>query len=611
MAFSKRKPTVVAPATSRLCPDCGAGLRTSKGNWVYCPNKYADSKPCPFKGFPAGGSVKVSGIVGTIKPLEAPSAEQLAIMTACQTATGNMLVEALAGTGKSTLLVQLVRIFADRSLTVLCVSFAKRDKLNLESKVAGRAKVLTSNGAGLSILSNYCRRFGARLNFNDDADYQILESKLRADGLIKLDAETGRDKWDVPAGAVSVIKSLVEKARTCLPLAAPAEPTEKEWQELSDRFSLEVDTADWPIVHHYAVLVFRELASLKNMLVWGVDFAGQVFLPVYHGLKPDTTYDRVLVDEAQDQSYVTRSIARLFTRPDTGRIVAVGDRNQAIYSWRGADFAALDEMKKLMESNGGAPSTFPLTLCRRCATAIIGEAQNIVPAIQALPDAVRGEVRSITEDKAFIAELIERRKGLVICRANAPSMSICLKLLAARVPAAMARSNIVGDLITLIDKCAADKGDQCPVVDVLEAANAWLSDRLAKLAKRQNGAAQSQVATDKVACIVALSEEQSVQTAGGLKRKIDQLFPCIDGGPNADTMVVFYTVHGVKGGESKSVYLYSPEGQKVTLWDQIWTDAIDRDNTLYVAITRAELELTYAGMPPSLVRMSDADPDAE
>jgi superfamily I DNA/RNA helicase len=69
-------------------------------------------------------------------------------------------------------------------------------------------------------------------------------------------------------------------------------------------------------------------------------------------------------------------------------------------------------------------------------------------------------------------------------------------------------------------------------------------------------------------------------------------------------MVVLSTIHGAKGGEADYVFLLSPETLKVSIFDQVWSDATDRDNTLYVAITRARLPLCFVGHMPTLARFS-------
>jgi DNA helicase-2/ATP-dependent DNA helicase PcrA len=66
-----------------------------------------------------------------------------------------------------------------------------------------------------------------------------------------------------------------------------------------------------------------------------VDFDDMTYLPVRLGLAR-ATYDLTVVDEAQDMSPTQILLAQALT-VNTGRMVYVGDSEQAIYSWRGAD----------------------------------------------------------------------------------------------------------------------------------------------------------------------------------------------------------------------------------------------------------------------------------
>jgi hypothetical protein len=131
---------------SRLCPKCGGSLLPSKfgKGQTYCSNYRAG---CKYKGKTA--FVKANIEVGAISPLKTASVEQANIFTRAAlftTAACMMMIKALAGTGKTTVLIQLVRIFAQElSKTVLCVAFAKRDKLALEERAKGQATVKTSN----------------------------------------------------------------------------------------------------------------------------------------------------------------------------------------------------------------------------------------------------------------------------------------------------------------------------------------------------------------------------------------------------------------------------------------------------------------------------------
>lgn len=527
----------------------------------------------------------------------------------------HILIGALAGTGKTTLLVQVVRSLAqEQGLAVVCLAFAKRDKKALEERTKGKCKVYTSAGAGLGILAAYARQQGRRLDMNNDLCFQMLEQRFVEDGLIVKNGD--KREWKVSAHVFHSILGLVNNIRTVLPLRNdganhPARPTDEAVYEVADRFDYEISSEDWPNVLFYVHWLFSEVSSLRNMFVYGVDFAGMNFLPVYHNLRPSTLYDVALVDETQDQNCYNRDVAFAYLKPE-GRIIAVGDRHQAIYGWRGADSDSMGEMGRMMAERDEEPETFPLTLCRRCSQTVIRNAQKLVPEIQALPDAPEGEERQLENSEALYNELATNRKGLVLCRANAPLISMALRLLANRIPAALMRSNIVGDLLRLIDQLSGYNG-QAAITDVLARLEEWASDKLAKLAKQKNGGAKAQVVADKVACVRALSEEENIKCAGDLKNKINELFPHDEDGSKTspEKMVILSTVHGAKGGEAKTVYLYSPDNLPVSIFDQVWSDETDRDNTLYVAITRAEVTLVYVGQRPTLQRFSGTGSDSE
>jgi superfamily I DNA/RNA helicase len=60
-----------------------------------------------------------------------------------------------------------------------------------------------------------------------------------------------------------------------------------------------------------------------------------------------------------------------------GRIIAVGDRNQAIYGFRGAHSASMDEIKKRFNAR-----TLPLSVSYRCPQAVVLKAREWVERIE-------------------------------------------------------------------------------------------------------------------------------------------------------------------------------------------------------------------------------------
>lgn len=599
---------------SNLCELCGSTMARSKynRNEMYCTNY---KKGCKYK-------CKVDQVQRIVHGNEIPvsplSDEQQKVVDACNY-DNHIFVEALAGTGKTYNLVQCVRVLSQElGFSVLCLAFAKRDKDSLTDRVCGRAVVKTSNGAGWNILSDYARSHGKRLpNTDGNIPWSILWNRFKSEGLIS--EKDGKQTCEVKGSTQHGIIQIVDKVRQVIPLSSTGKrvPTDQDYEDVMTRFGIEVETDELPFVYSWATWLFNEMASLNNLLVYGTDWTGQLFLPSYHNLQAKQKFQRILVDEVQDQSYVTRRIIELHIEQN-GRIIAVGDRNQAIYTWRGADKGSMDEMKKLMYNMGGKIEPRSLTLNRRCAKSIIREAQKLVPQIKALDDAPEGEVVHIQTDNEFLDELKRERKGLVLCRSNAPSVGMCLKLLAEGIPAAMVRSDIVGQLLRLIEKLGEN---DMIITDFISELNKWGEEQYAKFAKRPDGASKAQIVADKIATLNALSQADEVRLVEDLKIKIDELFPTQlmnDKGEmqyaehmtmeeRSNNTVLFSTVHGAKGGEANTVYLYSPSENKSCLWDLVWSDASDRDNTLYVALTRGKNKMVYVGKKPLLQRMSDME----
>lgn len=601
-----------------LCPHCNQTLKTSRKGWTFCVNYNWDrpTNGCPYKGYRGtpGQIAAGTATAKSIEPLKTPSHEQTAIFRAAESllsVLASLLIIARAGTGKTTVIVQCARIWAQQGLTCLFLTFAKRDKFALAARIPESCgKVWTSNGAGLSILSHWARQNRkGKIAFNDDVAELILYAQLRQDGLIPAEGVKGV-KWDIGSDTIGAILAAVNQVRTVKLLFFPAVPSDADYVDCLDRFNVEYEKSELGTITHYASYLFRQLASLQTLTTYGVDFAGQTFLPVYHGLRPAQTFQRVSVDEAQDQNPYNRALALKFVSAD-GALCAVGDDKQAIYEWRGADNDALGELGKKMDERG-VIVRLPLTICRRCPKVAIRLAQKLVPDIQAMEDAPEGIQRELPTTEQLYGELLERKKALVLCRVNAPLFSLCLRLLSKGVPATLSKSNICGQLLSLID-LISKRNDRLSANDLLVSARVWMEEQLAKCAKRRNAESAARLVSDKFDCLEALVTADGITDAGSLKSKILSLFPKTDEAPNPEKIVVCSTIHGAKGSEAHTVYILSPENKNNTsVFDQVWSSAADRDNTLYVATTRSAGELVFVGPMPTYERFADrTDDEAE
>lgn len=144
-----------------------------------------------------------------------------------------------------------------------------------------------------------------------------------------------------------------------------------------------------------------------------VDYADMVWLPNVLFLKPlGLLYDFIFLDEVQDMNVAEREMILKCFKMGT-RMISVGDENQCLYSFSGADVNSFNALKSL-------PNTkcLPLSISYRCGKNIVKLANKIVPSIEASENAIDG---NIIEN----ATLDDVQDGdMILCRNNAPLIQI-------------------------------------------------------------------------------------------------------------------------------------------------------------------------------------------
>jgi superfamily I DNA/RNA helicase len=131
-------------------------------------------------------------------------------------------------------------------------------------------------------------------------------------------------------------------------------------------------------------------------------------------------FDFFFVDETQDLNTSQIELALKSIR-DGGRIVAIGDRNQSIYSFRGADSEAIPNIIKSLDA-----TTLPLSICYRCPQSHVELAQFIVPEIEAFDQNSEGVIEDIGIDQIYNKIAYG---DLVMCRVNAPLVAPAFDLI--------------------------------------------------------------------------------------------------------------------------------------------------------------------------------------
>ena len=163
------------------------------------------------------------------------------------------------------------------------------------------------------------------------------------------------------------------------------------------------------------VVAYRALKARLGLMDFSDQIAGAFRLASEFeevGVAEREKYRVVLLDEYQDTSVAqARLLAGLFSGPtaDRGRghaVTAVGDPNQAIYGWRGASVANIQQFRTQFPQADGSPAgRFSLTVNRRSdrrilavanelARPLLEEEGTLVEPLEPKPDAKDGVVRA-------------------------------------------------------------------------------------------------------------------------------------------------------------------------------------------------------------------------
>jgi DNA helicase-2/ATP-dependent DNA helicase PcrA len=469
------------------------------------------------------------------------SDKQVAIFDFTEHGQGNAIIEAVAGSGKTTTIVEALKRVRGSSLFL---AFNKSIATEL-----GKRGVNARTFHSLTY-SPVLRHVGAR---------EVDSNKLR-----KLCDQylTGEDREMYGAFMTRLVGLARQVGIGCL-----VPDTEQAWMDICIQHDLEPESEFADIGR--GIELSQKLLGASNASDM-VDFDDLLYLAVKEGLVLPK-YDFIFVDETQDTNAIQRAILRKVMHANS-RLIAVGDPAQAIYGFRGAD----SESMNLIASEF-ACIRLPLSISYRCSQAVVSHARNWVDHIEAAPNAPEGEVQSLGQkwDTSIFGA-----NDMVVCRTTAPIITLAFKLLRAQVPVRVMGKEIGQGLKNLINKMNAGN------VEHLEAKlEAWRDREVEKAtAKMEDNKAEA--IADKVACILCLIEALPEQdrTVFALMQTIDKLFA------EGVNQVVLSTIHKAKGLEADRVFWLNSSKCPSPWARQPWQQEQER-NLCYVATTRAKTTL--------------------
>ncbi len=478
---------------------------------------------------------------------------QIAIIDAYRNFSFNIIINARAGSGKTTTLMILADYVKGKKSVFIAFNKHIADELDRrlkakKSKMAGK----TIHSLGFAICVKHIK-----MDMNNNKYFKLVRDWVwRHPKLYVTDEEIDLAKTG--------LKKLVDMCRLNL-------------TDLKSPSAIEDVALNYGYFYDDEIIaavpeIISEGAQIDFIKENGIDFTDMIYLPFFHNWTFNK-YDEIFGDEIQDWNnlqleFVSRSLGA------NGRVVLVGDPDQSIMGFAGANTDAFDIIR-----NRFGCHEFPLNYCYRCGSAIVKLANQLVPAIQSPEGQHEGEVHQITKNKMYN---IIQAGDVILSRKTAPLVSMCLQFIAdgklARV-----RGRNIGENIVMHAKKAAILGDW---EDFPNSLRDYRSSEIARLIRLGKDEAWIDNMNDICACLEVMwkPEFRNVTEFTG---HIMSLFD------DENVGITLSTAHKAKGLEWDHVFVINPKEFPLRYADQTHEQLKQEYNLKYVVLTRPKNKLYF------------------
>jgi hypothetical protein len=494
--------------------------------------------------------------MGTGNPvlLEGTPQQQLIWETALD--GNNVIVIAYAGTGKTTTLIQFTARVS-RSCKIIYVAFNKRIPPEIRPK-------LPPNTCPMTIHSLGGRAVWAAYGFLKPTKYKNTNMLSDHYGLEKIEDDKEALSLSIDIRGADKIIKMCKNYMWLSPTDSQIDEIIRDQQiDSVDQVGRVYDMVRW---------VLSQFDKKEVLYKYSIDFEDMVLLPVIHNL-PVEQADATVLDEGQDVSITRQELVKR----TSDQVIIVGDPNQGINGFAGADYDSLETMAQSIPNI----IHLPLTVNWRCGTKHIKLAQTLVPGIEAHPNAPEGKIYEINSIQFL--DLV-KPGNMVLCRTNQPMVKYVYLLIKNGIAATICGKEFGEDLILLVRRIAKARPKQAITMSLatfMKELHVYHMEQAEKLSKRRNSEKELEELNDQLECIQEFSKH--VNTIEGLTKEIEKMFVEVEG--EASNIVVFYTVHRSKGAENKTVFILEPRlmpHPRATSEKAIKQEI----NLVYVAVTR-------------------------
>lgn len=514
---------------------------------------------------------------------------QLAVFDAVKNTDRHIVVQATAGSGKTTVLVEIANRI-DPSLNCRFLAFNKIIAEELGERLPAHFPSSTIHSYGFSQLKKVGDKFkvdGYKLNrvcdaaarslpFRDGDEQEQFATELRdLINMVRLTQTDLNDRFAVED--LCFERGLVYEPGFTAVYNAVLEVL--EWVATESRERHKLSAFALQIVDKLKIMGWNSTSAIPDSR-W-IDFTDMVELPLKWNLI-DAEHDFMLVDEAQDLCMLYFNAIRASVKPN-GRLVSVGDSKQNIMGFGGA---FLDGMRVIKDTMNALE--LPLSVSYRCPTSHVALANTVFPGTESPEWAKEGIVTDIDEDQLMreVQRIYDSNDSiLIICRKNAPTIRFAMKLLQLRIPAKVKGRDFCAGVKAVVKKCAfsgknVKRGFEFSKFN--DYLYNWYQAELQRLINKGAGEVAKQSLEDKYDSIAILYDTSDARDVHEFIDEIDRLFT-----DNGDK-VLLSSVHKAKGTEYPNTAILEYDTMPL-----VWNNQTDSQYhaelcVKFVAVTRSK-----------------------
>ena len=484
------------------------------------------------------------------------SVEQQAVVAAVAARDSHVVVEATAGSGKTTTLVHIANTLGN-TVSACFLAFNRSAARELAKRLPAQAIATTLHALGYAMIKAHAGSVTLRPAKQYELALPLVTKTLGITGELA----------EICADYVARLSTILRTERASVARVP----------EFTQTYSITppVAGADLLALHEVLAAVLR--AGTAQAAHGLVDYADLLYQPVALRCSPPR-YDVVCVDEAQDLSPASLALTKHLLFPGT-TAVFVGDPHQAIYGFAGAKSAMLGELVATLPAK-----RLSLSVSFRCPARHVLLARGFSPEITPRRGAPMGAVRLCTS-----AELPTRIEpgSLVLARRNEELLPPLFALLRAGIP-----TQVLG--------LSTRRWAQRVLTELATFPQRTVRGQIAAFAQHT----KQRLERDHVLSVhlgqyladLTTDTELLWSLAHGAERVYGAVTPetlakhakaCLGRKKHS---VVLSTIHKAKGREAPHVYVLHPE------WFHVANE--EEENLLFVALTRAKESLTFVSPQP-------------